>query len=331
MNETLVGETGSQLAARRRWRQVLSTVLGKSSVLPILIPLWIAFTVLAPAFGTARNVRALLAGTAVVFVAAIGETFVLLTGGIDLSVSTVVACSAVVAAHTMGTEGDWLTGLLVCLGIGIAFGLVNGFSVSWLGLTPFVFTLGTNLVARGIAFTVSEGIAIRVPKAIRLFGRTDWLGLPATAVIAIGLLILFQFLLSQTSWGRYVCLFGANRTAARYVGLQHRLVEGSVYLLTGFLGGLAGFLSLANLGAAIPGVGDTILLTIIGGVILGGTSMFGGEGSVWRTAVGVLLLAALTNGLNLLGFDFYDQLIAQGIVIILGTALTVRFGQERRA
>ena len=128
-----------------------------------------------------------------------------------------------------------------------------------------------------------------------------------------------------------VCVpHGANRGAARYVGLRHRLVEGSVYLLTGFLAGLAGFLSLANLGAAIPGVGDTILLTIVGGVILGGTSMFGGVGVVWRTAIGVLLLAALTNGLNLLGFDFYDQLIAQGIVIILGTAMTVRFGQERR-
>ncbi|MGQ9585809.1 MAG: ABC transporter permease [Anaerolineae bacterium] len=306
-------------------------MIGKSSVLPILIPLWIAFMMLAPSFGTARNVRALLAGTAVAFVAAIGETFVLLTGGIDLSVATVVACSAVVAADVMGLEGSWVTGLLVSLGIGLAFGLLNGFSVARLGLTPFVFTLGTNLIARGVAFTVSEGIAIRVPQAIRLFGRVDWLGLPATAVIAIGLLILFQFLLAQTSWGRYVCLFGANRSAARYVGIRHRLVMGSAYVLTGLMAGLAGFLSLASLGAAIPGVGDTILLTIIGGVILGGTSMFGGEGSIWRTAVGVLLLAALTNGLNLLGFDFYDQLIAQGVVIILGTALTVRFGRERQA
>lgn len=330
MSEMLMGETGSRPVPRRPWLRTLGKVLGKSSVLPILIPLWIAFTILAPSFGTARNVQALLAGTAVVFVAAIGETFVLLTGGIDLSVSTVVACSAVTAAYVMGPEGNWVTGFLICLGMGLAFGLVNGVSVAWLGLTPFVFTLGTNLVARGIAFTLSEGIAIRVPKAIRLFGRTDWLGLPATAVIAIGLLLLFQFLLTQTSWGRYVCLYGANRSAARYVGLRHRLVEGSVYLLTGLLAGLAGFLSLANLGAAIPGVGDTILLTIVGGVILGGTSMFGGVGAVWRTAVGVLLLAALTNGLNLLGFDFYDQLIAQGIVIILGTAMTVRFGQERR-
>jgi ribose transport system permease protein len=149
-------------------------------------------------------------------------------------------------------------------------------------------------------------------------------------VIAIILLILFQFLLTQTTWGRYVYLLGANRNTARYVGIRERIIGGSVYLLTGILGGLAGFLSLANLGAAVPGIGDTILLSIIGGVILGGTSLFGGEGSIWQTAVGVLLLATLTNGLNLLGFDFYDQLVAQGLVIIVGTAMTVFFWRERR-
>jgi len=325
-----IEEAKSQVLLHGSWKQVLGIYLTRLSVLPILISLWIVFALLAPSFGTLQNFQALMAGSAVIFVTAIGETFVLLTGGIDLSVSTVVACSAVVAAHTMGPDGNWITGLLVALGVGLAFGLANGFSVAWLGLTPFVFTLGTNLIARGIAFTVSEGIAIRVPEALGLLGQTKWLGLPATAVIAIVLLILFQFLLTKTTWGRYVYLLGANRNTARYVGIRERIIGGSVYLLTGILGGLAGFLSLANLGAAVPGIGDTILLSIIGGVILGGTSLFGGEGSIWQTAVGVLLLATLTNGLNLLGFDFYDQLVAQGLVIIVGTAMTVLLWRERR-
>lgn len=330
MENEHVAEMGSETIFARSWGETVRTVISKSSVLPILIPLWLVFTFLAPSFATARNARSLLAATAVVFVAAIGETFVLLVAGIDLSVATVVACSAVVAANAMGPDGSWAMGVLIAVGIGLAFGLVNAFSVAWLGLTPFVFTLGTNLVARGIAFTVSEGIAIRVPKAIRLFGSRSWLRLPTTAVIAMGLLVLFQVILDTTSWGRYLYLLGANRSAAKYVGIRHRLVEGSAYALTGLLGGVAGFLSLANLGAAIPGVGDTILLTIIGGVILGGTSLFGGEGSVSRTAVGVLLLATLKNGLNLLGFDFYDQLVAQGVVIIIGTAMTVWLGEKQQ-
>jgi ribose/xylose/arabinose/galactoside ABC-type transport system permease subunit len=243
-------------------------------------------------------------------------------------VASVAACSGVIAAAVMGRDGDPLVGLLVALGVGLAFGTFNGFSVAKLGLTPFVLTLGVHLVARGIAFTVSEGIAIPVPQAIRQFGRAEWWGIPAIAVIAMIMLVLFGILLAKTSWGRYIYLLGTNPNAARYVGIRSQWVKASVYILAGLLSGLAGFLAVANLGAAIPGVGDKILLTIIGGVILGGTSMFGGVGSIARTAAGVLLLATLSNGLNLLGFDFYDQLIAQGVVIIVGTTMVIRFGRE---
>lgn len=304
----------------------LMELLSRSSVLPILLPLWILFAFLAPSFATLRNAQTMLAATAVVAVAAIGETLVLINGGIDLSVATVVACSAVLASKFMGTEGSPFIGLLIALGIGLVFGIINGFSVAKLGLTPFVLTLGTNLVARGIAFSVSKGYAIRAPLALRQFGRMNWLGLPVIVLIALVMLVIFGLLLSKTTWGRYIYFLGANKEAARYVGINCVLIGSSVYVITGLLCGLAGYLSVANLGAAIPGVGDTILLTIIGGVILGGTSLFGGVGSVWRTALGVLLLATLTNGLNLVGFGFYDQLIAQGIVIIIGTGLTIRLG-----
>ncbi len=317
-----------QAAVRRT-----ASLLGGASVIPILVPLWILFSLQSPAFATATNARALLAHSAVVAVAATGETLVLLTGGIDLSVATLVSCSAVLAAKVMGAEGDPLIGLLITLLVGLAFGLVNGFAVGWLDLAPFLLTLGTHLVARGIAFSVSEGIAVRAPRALGDFGRTDLLRIPdilripAIALIAIAVLVIFGYLLSNTTWGRYVYLLGSNEEAAHYVGIRRRLVKASVYVITGVLGGLAGFLSIANLGVGLPGVGDPILLTIIGGVILGGTSLFGGEGSMWRTALGVLLLATLTNGLNLLGFPFYDQLVAQALVILVGTGLIVRLGQ----
>ena len=305
-----------------------AALLSRTSVIPILVPLWIAFALLAPAFATPRNIRALLAVSAVVLAAATGETLVLLTGGIDLSVATVVSCSAVVAAHFTGRGGDPIVAVLIALLVGLAFGVANGFAVGWLNLTPFVLTLGTALVARGIAFTVSQGIAVPAPSALGEFGRSNVFGvIPAIALIALAVLAIAGFLVSNTTWGRYVYLLGSNEEAARYVGIRRPLVKASAYVITGLLGGLAGILSVCNLAVGLPGVGDTILLTIIGGVIVGGTSLFGGEGSMWRTVLGVLLLTSLTNGLNLLGFPFYDQLVVQGIVILIGTGLIVRLGR----
>lgn len=307
--------------------QKLVSFLRQNSILPITVLIWVVLSLASPNFLTWANITTILAATAVVLVAATGETLVLLTGGIDISVATVAACSAALAAQVMGTEGSIIVGLIVALLVGAAFGVANGVAAAVIGLTPFVFTLGTMLVARGIAFSVSQGIAMRVPRGMRDLGKADILGIPAIAVIAITVMIIFALLLAYTSWGRYIYLIGSNETAARYVGIKRRLIKASIYVITGVLGGLAGYLSIANLGVAIPGVGDTILLTIIGGVIVGGTSLFGGEGSIWRTALGVLLLASLTNGLNLLGFEFYDQLVVQGIVILVGAALAVRLSQ----
>jgi len=302
-----------------RFREVLS----KTSVLPILVAVWIIFSIISPVFLTIGNAQTLLAATAVIAIAAIGETLVLITAGIDLSVASVAACAGVVSAYVIGPEGDPLTGLFIALGIGLVFGVFNGISVAYLGLTPFVLTLGTYLIARGIAFSVSEGISLGVPQPIRLFGSSKLFEIPYIAIVAIILMIVFGLILTKTTWGRHVYLVGTNPSAADYVGIRRKLIIFSVYTITGLLSGLAGFMAVANLGAALPGVGDKILLIIIGGVILGGTSMFGGSGSIGKTALGILLLASLTNGLNLLGFDFYDQLIAQGIVIVLGTALIV--------
>jgi ribose transport system permease protein len=297
-------------------------------ILFIAISVWAVLAAATPNFATADNIAIILSASAVILVAATGQTLVLLTGGIDASVATVAACSAVLAAAVMGREGSPLVGLAVALLVGGAFGLANAVAVAALRLTPLVFTLGTMLVARGIAFSVSQGVAMRVPRELRDFRRMELFDFPAIVIVALLVLVIFGLLLSQTSWGRHVYLLGNNEQSARYVGIRHRLVKASVYLISGLLGGLAGYLSIINLGVAIPGVGDTILLTIIGGVIVGGTSLFGGEGSIWRTVIGVLLLASLGNGLNLLGFQFYDQLVVEGIVILIGATLAVRLSQS---
>ena len=177
MNQRLVEEIGGpDIKSSRMGVSVFLRLLSKSSIFPILILVWVIFAMLSPAFGTLRNVQTMLAATAVVAVAAIGETLVLISAGIDLSVATVAACSAVLAAKAMETHGNPLVGLLAALAVGLIFGIVNGVSVAKLGLTPFVLTLGTHLIARGIAFSVSRGYAIRAPKVIRQFGNANWLG-----------------------------------------------------------------------------------------------------------------------------------------------------------
>jgi ribose transport system permease protein len=183
-----------------------------------------------------------------------------------------------------------------------------------------------------VAFVMSAGIAVKgTPFWMLDFGFVQWFGFPAVTVISLIIVGLAGVAMTQTTWGRQVMLVGSNVDAARFSGIHVPWVTFSVYLFSGALGGIAGFISIANLGNAIPGVGDTLLLIIIGAVVLGGTGMAGGEGSIGRTVLGVAILAILTNGLNLIGIPFYDQLIIQGVLIFIGTWMATRFGNRRDA
>jgi len=297
---------------------------------PIVLALLAAFSLLSPYFLTAGNIEAALASNSVVLIASVGMTLVLLTGGIDLSIATVISVSAVMSGLVMGATDNVPLGFLVAAAVGATFGAVNGALIGVFGLAPFITTMATGLIARGLAFVYSEGVAIKgTPYWMLDFGFMSFLGIPAVAWVALLIVVLAAIVLSQTTWGREVMLVGSNRNAAIHAGISARTVEFSVYFVAGVLSGVAGFVSIANLGNAIPGVGDTLLLIIIGAVVLGGTSMNGGEGSILRTVIGVALLATLTNGLNLLGIPFYDQLIVQGILIFLGTWLASTFSRAR--
>lgn len=297
---------------------------------PIVLALVVAFSLFSPYFLTAGNIEAMLAANSVVLIAAVGMTLVFLVGGIDLSISTVISASAVVAGLVMAATDNVLLGFLAALGVGAGFGLGNGVLIGVFGLTPFITTMATQLIARGLAFVLSQGIAVKgTPYWMLDFGFFTFMGIPGVTLVALFIVIVTAIAVGQTTWGRHVMLVGSNRNSARYSGVRVARVEVSVYLLSGLLGGVAGFISIANLGNAIPGVGDTLLLLIIGGVVLGGTTMDGGEGSITRTILGVGLLAVLINGLNLLGIPFYDQLIVQGVLIFVGTWLATKLSARR--
>lgn len=298
--------------------------------IPIILIMIIGFSLTTRRFLTAGTIRTMMAVNSVVLIAAIGQTFVLLTGGIDLSVSTVISVSAVVAATVMELTGaNILVGVLAAVLVGLFFGLINGTLIGYGRMTPFITTMGTNLVARGVAFMMSsEGRGVKASKELIVFGFKTFLGVPLMFWIGLILVAIFTVLLTQTNWGRKVILVGSNSVAARYSGVNTRKVEASVYVLSGLLAGIAGFISIINLGAGIPGVGDKLLLTIIAAVVLGGTSMTGGEGSVLRTLIGIVLLAVLTQGLDRLHVEFYDQFIILGILIFAGNSLSIRISSR---
>ncbi len=289
----------------------------------LILILLLIFSVISPYFMNVGNMQTLMTGNSVVLIAAIGETLVLLTGGIDLSVSTVISASAVFAGTAMASTGNIFVGLMAALSVGIVFGILNGFLIGKLRMSAFITTMGTQLIARGLAFVVSKGIAVKgTPPELVMFGFETFLGIPYIFLIGLILLIVTGIIVLKTSWGRNLILLGANRKTAEYNGINVDMVEMSAYMLAGIFASIAGFISVANIGNGIPGVGDTLLLIIIGGVVLGGTSMDGGQGSVFRTLIGITLLAVLTNGLTTMSVSFYDLLIIQGVLIFVGNSIS---------
>ncbi len=310
--------------------KALSDSVRSYPVAPVLVALFVGFSLFSPYFLTTGNIEAMLTANSVVLIASIGMTLVFLMGGIDLSISTVISASAVIAGLVMAASGSVLLGALAAMLVGLCFGLLNGLLIGVLGLTPFITTMATQLIARGVAFVLSKGIAVQgTPYSMMDFGFLSIAGVPAVTWAGLLVVALCLLALTQTDWGRHVMLIGSNRNAARYAGINVRLTEVSVYAVSGVLGGIAGFISIATLGNAIPGVGDTLLLIIIGAVVLGGTTMEGGEGSIARTVLGVGLLSVLISGLNLIGIAFYDQLIIQGLLIFFGTWLSMKLSTRR--
>lgn len=320
----------SEINSKNKKKFEPAKLLKQYPAIAIIVFLLVGFSTLSPFFLTSGNVESIMISNSVIILAAVGMTLVFLTGGIDLSISTVISASAVVAGTVMMETQSVTLGVITAVLVGLAFGLFNGFLIGYLKLNPFITTMGTQLVARGIAFLLSHGIAVSgTPFVLTDFSFMTILGLPAVSWIAMIITGIAIFILTMTTWGRQVYLLGSNRSAARYSGVHTERIEMSVYVVSGLLAGIAGMLSIINLGNAIPGVGDTLLLIIIGSVVLGGTSMFGGEGSIMRTILGVAILAILTSGLNLMGIPFYDQLIVQGALIFIGNGIAMKLSKVR--
>ena len=280
------------------------------------------FTWRSPHFLTLDNAFALANQYAYLLIIGIGATVVIIAGGIDLSVGSVLALAGTVTAHVLVVRGwpIW-AGCLTGVGVGLAAGLANGLAVTRLRVPGFIATLGTLLIARGIALRVAKGVTVDgTPDAFNYIANGRPLGIPFPLILIILVALLVAFLLQYTRFGRYAYAIGANAEASRYSGVNVAGVTIGAYALCGALAGLAGLVETARLGSGNPTSGAGYELDVVTAVVVGGASLLGGEGRVSGTILGALLIAVLHNGANLLGVDPFDQNIYIGLLIIAAVA-----------
>lgn len=303
-----------------RGRRFLDEYRVELAMLGALALLCIILTLIAPNFLTAGNLRNVLWQVTAMGIIAIGQTFVILTGGIDLSVGGIAALSAMAGGLLMTANGDERVtlGIIATLLIGLLAGTINGLIIAYGRLAPFIVTLGMLSITNSLTYVISDAKSITgLPDAYRVWGRGEIMGVPLYLMTFIMLFILGQIFLSRTKPGRFIYAIGSNEEAARLAGVNVRAYKTLPYAITGVLCAIAAIILSGKLGAIDPDTGTGLELRTIAAVVIGGTSLFGGKGSLYGTLIGVFLIGFLNNGLNLLRVNAFWQGTAVGVVIIL--------------
>ncbi len=282
-----------------------------------LILLCIALTIATPHFLTGINLASVARQTAVINIMALGMTLVIISGGIDLSVGSILAVAGLFG--TMAIKGGQSIPVAIAIGIGagLVCGLLNGLMITRMRINPFIVTLGTLGAYRGLALVVSKGLPVHeIPNQFSFLGDGNLLGIPFSlwvlALCAVGM----HFLLENTKLGRYTFAIGSNVNAAFYAGVPINRVLVAVYAIAGLLSGLAGMVEASRLMTGQPTAGQGYELLAIAAVVIGGGSLQGGEGSVIGTLIGAFIMGLLANGSDLLGINPYWQQVTIGAVII---------------
>ncbi|WP_417743871.1 ABC transporter permease subunit [Salipiger sp.] len=301
----------------------LRSMIMALGMLPVLVLLAVGFHLLTGKFLSVNNLSIVMQQASINIVLAAGMTFVILTGGIDLSVGSTLAAAAMGAVIISLVPGFGWFGILAGLGLGLVFGLANGALIALLALPPFIVTLGSLTAVRGVARLMGEDTTVfnaNLPFAV--IGNGSVLGVPILALIALAVIVISWFILRRTVLGTWIYAVGGNQEAARLTGIKVSAVLLFVYGMSGLLSGLGGVMSAARLYAANGlQLGQAYELDAIAAVILGGTSFVGGVGSIWGTLIGALIIAVLSNGLILTGVSDIWQFIIKGLVIIAAVAL----------
>ncbi|WP_233885572.1 ABC transporter permease [Paraburkholderia flagellata] len=308
---------------------------GLGPLVAALVLICVALSLASPEFLTTSTLTNIMVQVSVVGIAAVGGTFVIITSGIDLSVGSLVALSGMVAATVMagaspGAVGLGVAGLAIALVTGAAVGALNGFGIAWLRLVPFIVTLAMMAMGRGLTLAISDGrTKFDFPNVFTEFGAKTFAGLPAPMLVMLAVFVVGHVLLRKTEFGHQVFAVGGNKEAARLAGIPVSRVIFLTYTFAGLTAAIAGIVLAGRLNSALPSAANGLELQVIAGVVIGGTSLAGGRGSIVGTFIGVVLIGVINVGLSLLGVNpFWTQFIQGGV--ILAAVLLDALSQRRK-
>lgn len=292
-------------------------LLKRYGLLLSFLVLSVGISIVTPGFLSGTNILNILRQSSIIGVMAIGTTFVIVGGGFDISVGSVLALSA---ALSLGLQQSmhWSLAIVAALAMGSAVGLVNGLLAAKVYIVPIIATLGTMTIVRGLTYLYTRGYPIVGSQpAFAQIGSGHLGGIPVPVLILALLVVFWQFVLSKTQVGRYACAIGGNKESARLAGVPVDFYHVMTFVIGGLLAAMSGVVYAARLSSATPLAGQGYDLDAIAATVIGGTSVSGGEGSVVGTIIGVLLMTVVNNAFNLLGIQVYVQYLIKGLIILL--------------
>lgn len=327
MTQTTVNQaTPPEVSTRRR---LSLGNLRQFGLIAALLVVMVAFAFASDHFLTVSNLMNVVRQMSVTAIVAVGMTFVIISGGIDLSVGAIVAFSGVIAADVLARTGSAPLAVVTALGVGLMAGLINGAVTAGFRIAGFITTLAAMQVFRGLGYIYTNGTPIPAQnKEFTMLGVGYLIGVPVPVWIMAVIVAIGSVVLRKTRFGRYTFAVGGNAVAARWTGLPVERTIAGVYVMTGALAGLAGAILTARLGSGQPSAGDGLELDAIAAVVLGGTSLAGGRGRISGTVIGCILVAVLSNGLTLLNVSSYWQMVVKGLIIVVAVVLDTRARAE---
>lgn len=290
--------------------------LGKYKILIAFLFLIIIISILTPNFLSWTNIINVFRQSSIVGIMAVGTTFVIIGGGFDISVGSLLALTAAMAVG-LQTYMHWILSIIVVIGVGALFGVLNGVLSAKIHIPAIIATLGTMTIIRGLVYMYTGGYPLYVESKGFSFIGNGYIGpIPFPIILLIVMVILGQFILTKTRFGRYACAIGGNKEATRLSGVKVDYYLILTFVMGGIMASISGIVYASRLLSVTPLAGQGYELDAIASTVIGGTSVSGGEGSVLRTLIGALLLTMITNSFNLLGINLYVQYIFKGIVIL---------------
>ena len=288
----------------------------------VVVVLAVIFALINPRFATVANFINILTQASYYIIIAVGMTFVITSAGIDLSVGSLLALVTVIGFELIKEGMNPALGVLVMFALGGLIGCLTGLLIAFVKIPPFIATLGMMVSLRGLALLHSAGnMHYGLPSSLTWLGQGSIAGMPVPVIVALLCVLLGAWLFNHTKFGLHVRAIGGNREAARLAGVPVDLIEVLVYVLMGLLTALGGLIMIARIDSTQATIGTAMEIHVISAVIIGGTSLFGGRGTIYGTVLGAILLSMMTNALVIAGVDYFWQLVIMGVIVLIAVAI----------